>query len=318
MKVTVIICTCNRDMSLAETLASLAVSAVPELVEWEVLVVDNNSTDQTRSIIEDFCRRFPGRFRYVFESQPGKSFALNSGIRAARGNILAFTDDDVIVDPAWLRSLTFPMKDRHWAGTGGRTLPSTAFSPPSWLPVHGPLGPDNMSGILCAQFDLGDKPRRLDFPPFGANMAFRKEMFEKYGGFRTDLGPSPNKAIPRPSEDCEFGRRLFASGERICYVASAMVRHPIPINRIRKSYFLAWWFDYGRAEAREFRTWPSHLGLRNSFVTIVITLGVDIPLWIITLNPQRRFIRKCKLWRTAGRVAELWRLGRDGKGHETE
>ncbi len=315
MKVTVIIYACNRDMSLAETLASLAVSAVPELVEWEVLVVDNNSTDQTRSIIEDFCRRFPGRFRYVFESQPGKSFALNSGIRAARGNILAFTDDDVIVDPAWLQNLTFPMKDTYWAGTGGRTLPSAPFSPPSWLPFNGPF---NMAGIVYAGYDICYKPCESEYGPFGANMAFRKTMFEKYGDFRTDLGPSPNKSVPRPNEDCEFSRRLFSRGHHVCYVPSAIVRHPVLHDRVTRQYLLSWWFDFGRAEAREFRTWPSHLGLRNSFVTIVITLGVDIPLWIVTLSPQRRFIRKCKLWGTAGRVAEVLRLGRQGKGHEKQ
>ena len=67
-----------------------------------MLVVDNNSSDQTREVVEEFADRYPGRFRYLFEPQPGKSYALNSGIREARGTVLAFIDDDVTVEPSWL------------------------------------------------------------------------------------------------------------------------------------------------------------------------------------------------------------------------
>jgi glucosyl-dolichyl phosphate glucuronosyltransferase len=116
MNVTVVICTYNRCKSLAKTLKSVAVSELPESVEWEVLVVDNNSKDQTRAVVEEFCQRYPKRFRYLFEPQQGKSQALSASIRAAHGEILAFTDDDVIVEPAWLSSLTAPLRDAQWSG----------------------------------------------------------------------------------------------------------------------------------------------------------------------------------------------------------
>ena len=77
--------------------------------------------DSTREVVEDFSRRHPGMFRHVFEPQPGKSFALNRGIGEARGNVLAFLDDDVTVEPTWLHNLTAPLKDKQWAGVGGRT-----------------------------------------------------------------------------------------------------------------------------------------------------------------------------------------------------
>src|SRR5438309_3069723 len=99
MTVTVVLCTYNRYQNLETALNSVAASVLPEPVQWEVLVVDNNSTDHTRKVVEEFCHRYPGRFRYLFEAQQGKSYALNSGVREARGNILAFMDDDVIVDP---------------------------------------------------------------------------------------------------------------------------------------------------------------------------------------------------------------------------
>src|ERR1700748_3110352 len=106
MKITVILCTYNRCQSLARALDSVAKSVLPESVDWTVLVVDNTSPDQTREVSEYFCVRSPGRFRYLSEPKQGKSNALNSGIRNARGNILAFMDDDVIVAPTWLQKLT--------------------------------------------------------------------------------------------------------------------------------------------------------------------------------------------------------------------
>ena len=123
MNITVILCTYNRCESLTKALASIALSRLPESVSWEVLVVDNNSRDQTGDVVADFCRRYPGRFRYLFESHPGKSYALNSGIAEAQGDVLAFTDDDVTVEPMWLQKLTAPLLSGEWSGCGGRILP---------------------------------------------------------------------------------------------------------------------------------------------------------------------------------------------------
>src|SRR5690242_5620823 len=102
MNISVILCTFNRYSHLDIALNSIAASDVPENVEWEILVVDNNSTDRTREVVYNLMNRFPERIRYFFEPHPGKSYALNTGIRQAAGEILVFTDDDVIVEPAWL------------------------------------------------------------------------------------------------------------------------------------------------------------------------------------------------------------------------
>src|ERR1041384_8686802 len=106
MKITVVVCTYNRCESLPKTLESLMTLTVPEAIPWEILVVDNNSKDATREVVKEFCRRAPDRARHLFESQQGLSNARNAGIREARGEILAFTDDDVTVRPHWLPSLT--------------------------------------------------------------------------------------------------------------------------------------------------------------------------------------------------------------------
>src|SRR5208283_4613883 len=120
MHVSVILCTYNRCRLLPTALNSLALSRVPAELAWEVLVVDNNSRDGTREVVEHFCRQHPGRFRYLLEAELGKSHALNAAIREARGGILAFVDDDVRVEPAWLANLTAPLCDGSWVGAGGR------------------------------------------------------------------------------------------------------------------------------------------------------------------------------------------------------
>ena len=304
MHITVVLCTYNRGQTLAKTLESVRASTLPESVEWEVLVADNNSTDGTRQVIEDFCHRYPGRFRYLFVPKAGKSYGLNAGIREARGEVLAFTDDDVTVEPTWLRNLTAILSGEEYVGAGGRILPSHPFSPPPWLPVDGPY---NMSGVL-ALFDLGDKAGNLDRAPYGANMAFQRKVFERYGTFRTDLGPSPNDEIPRPNEDTEFGRRLMAAGERLRYQPSAVVYHPVPNSRLKKEYFLAWWFDYGRAVIREKERKPDPWGIPRHLLSIPRMIGTYLSIralqWICTLNPQRRFYRKSVVWMIAGEIVE--------------
>jgi len=311
MQITVIVCSYNRCQILAKALESAARSVLPESVTWEVLVVDNNSSDQTRAVTEDFCHRYPGRFRYLFEPNPGKSHALNSGVRASRGEILAFMDDDVTVEPTWLRNLTGALSDGRWAGAGGRTLLAEAYSPPRWLALNGAY---SLGGVLAAAFDLGPESLELDVAPYGANVAFRRTMFEKYGGFRTDLGPSPDREIPRPNEDTEFGRRLMKAGEHLRYEPSAIVYHPVPKERVQKEYFLAWWFDFGRAGIREIPRRPDIWGIPRRYISITKIVGTVLVRrtlqWILALDPQRRFFCKCYVWMTAGQVLEIQRRWR--------
>ena len=303
MNITLILCTYNRCQSLAKALASAAALRVPESVQWEVLVVDNNSSDQTREVVKEYTDRYSGRFRYLFEPQPGKSYALNSGIREARGTVLAFMDDDVTVEPSWLTNLTATLHSGEWAGAGGRILPEKNFSPPRWLSVTAPHGRYALAPL--ALFDLGEQRDQLTEPPFGTNMAFRKEMFEKHGGFRTDLGPRPGSEIR--NEDTEFGARLLAQGERLRYEPSAVVYHAVSEDRVRKKYYLDWWFDKGRADIRQF-------GIPNNAWCI---LGIPLYLlrrvavwtlrWMVSLDPPGRFQSKLAVWAKAGEILECYR-----------
>jgi glucosyl-dolichyl phosphate glucuronosyltransferase len=300
MKITVILCTYNRCQSLAKALGSLAASILPPSVEWGVLVVDNNSNDETRNVAKEFCDRYPDRFRYLFEPQQGKSHALNAAIRVTRAEIVAFTDDDVIVEPEWLQNLTAPLEDGQWAGAAGRIRLGQDFSLPPWLATSGAF---NLGGPLV-QFDQGEEQGPLDKAPFGANMAFRKGMFDKYGGFRIDLGPSGKSQIR--NEDMEFGERLLVAGEVLCYVPSAVVNHPVQEERLRKSFFRSYYFAHGRATARQ-------TGQRLSIWRAPRYCLGELKRrlrWMLSLNrrwflsPQARFFYEVHMLYTFGEIVE--------------
>ena len=194
MEITVILCTYNRCQSLAKALESVAASQLPDSIQWEVLVVDNNSKDQTKEVTEGFCRRYPGRFRYLFERKQGKSNALNTGIREARGSILAFMDDDVIVAPTWLMNITEPLNSTEWGGTGGRICAQEIFSAPAWLPLEGEF---SMAGML-ALFDLGDHANRDEMRTLWHQHGFSEDDFREVWRISYGYGtPSRQRASQR-------------------------------------------------------------------------------------------------------------------------
>jgi glucosyl-dolichyl phosphate glucuronosyltransferase len=316
LQVTVILCTYNRCGSLIEALESVAASSMPESVEWDVLVVDNNSRDKTRQVVEEFRSRHPRRFRYIFEPCQGKSNALNLGIREAEGDVLAFMDDDVKVEPMWLRNLTAPLCDSLYGGVAGRVLLDPDFSPPTWLGLKEPY---NVGGVL-AQFDRGDLQGQLVGPPCGASMAFRKHVLQKYGGFRVDLGPCPGSEIR--GEDTELGHRLTAAGERILYEPSAIVYHPVPDSRVKKSYFLVWYLDHGRGLVRGWERGTDIAGIPRRFFTLLNLMFGRLPasavIWLLSVEPQRRFFHKCWVWAIAGQIFEIYRQRNNGRARAVQ
>ena len=306
MKISVIVCTYNRCQSLAKALQDIAASKIPGSVEWEVLVVDNNSNDQTRQVVQEFCLRYPGRFRYIFEARQGLSHARNTGIREAQGDILAFTDDDVILDPMWLQNLTASLHDGSWAGAGGRIVPVWPGPLPRWLSTDDPhtMGP-------FVAFDLGTEAVALTRPPYGANMAFRREAFESFGNFRTDLGPRPGSEIRR--DDIEFGNRLLAAGKQLRYEPSAVVHHPAPAHRLNQKFVLRWWYWFGRGEIVDLglpRAKWRLSGVPFSWFRRLVRWTLE---WLITTGAARRFACKRNVWYIAGNIMGCFQLRRQGR-----
>ncbi len=321
MDITLIVCTYNRCDSLKVMLEGVASSVMPKGVVWEVLVVDNNSSDRTREVVEEFCRREGSRFRYYFEPQQGKCIALNSAIQEARGTILAFSDDDVTVEPDWLHNLTSNLHSGEWVGAAGRVSRTWTCPPPPWLSLEPKY---EKMGWALVSFEIDQEAGELPpaYPPVGANMAFRREVFAKYGGFRTDLGPKGNETgdstrreigpmvdaepeAPRRYDDTEFGRRLVESGERMRYEPSALVYHPVQEQRLTKDYFLSWWFGRGRDTNLILPNRGPFWGIPWYYfrVTKMVALLTGNALaWLTAVKPWRRFYYKVMTWELAGAI----------------
>ena len=237
MFITVIICTRNRAGSLRQTLESIFSSRNLELRNWEVLVVET-STDNTGEVCLEFQRRFPEHFRFLTEQRIGKSHALNTAIAAAKGDILAFTDDDVLCEPNYIRAIETVFASYSADAAQGRVLLDCEGGWPKWL--------DGNYLAMMADFrDYGDDVIDLDGTLCGTNMIVRAEVFEKVGGFAPELGPGGLGMW----EDTEISLRIRQLGCRMIYAPQILVRHPWSRDRLTKSFLRSRYFGQGRAQA---------------------------------------------------------------------
>ena len=241
---TVLICTYNRAADLARTLEGL--SQLRTGVTWEVVVVDNNSSDDTPAVVRSAAARFPVPLRYLFEGRQGKSHALNTGINRSAARVIAFTDDDVDVPEGWLDEGVRPLLQRNDIDyTGGPVRPGWGAPRPRWLDESGNLG-----GTLAVK-DHGDTPFVFEEErktPLGVNMAVRRALIERIGGFRPDLGRCGGSLLGQ--EQAEFFYRSRRAGARGLYVPAMWLTHQVPAARLTRDYFRRWWFWKGISHAR--------------------------------------------------------------------
>jgi glucosyl-dolichyl phosphate glucuronosyltransferase len=260
---TVLIATYNRAALLDRTLTSIRDLRAAGR-SWEVIVVDNNSIDGTRAVVERQAQTFPVTLTYLFESRQGRSSALNAGIAASRGTVIAMTDDDVLVDPGWLDAACDALlrsNDPAIAYAGGPVAPLWESPPPRWLD----LTRGDLWGTIAIQ-DHGAAPFVYDEMkkvPLGANMAARRSLFDAVGPFRADLGRTSSRRV-LGQEVPELLARARAAGLRGVYVPAMKVQHHIPTARLTRGYFRRWWFGKGVSRATLERDRP------------VTELGVDL------------------------------------------
>jgi len=245
MDITIAICTYNRCENLRRTLESLTRLEVPAGLEWELLVIDNNSHDQTKQVVESFAERLP--VRYVFETQQGHTYARNRAIQEMRGDLLLFTDDDVEVDAGWVKAMWQAARDYpESAFFGGKVLPLWECERPAWFDLD--ALPPLRDVIVYAAGSDESYPYSENLTPIGANMAFRRWVFDKVGLFRTDLG---RKGFgTEGGDEAEFCRRLSRVGVEGVFVPAAVVHHSVPPERCTKRYVWDWHISYGRAWVR--------------------------------------------------------------------
>jgi GT2 family glycosyltransferase len=243
---TVSICTYNRAASLAGTLESLAASKGLEQGKWEVLVVDNNSWDGTAEVVESYADKLP--LRRILEPAQGLSNARNCALRECRGELLLFTDDDVIVDVDWAGEYVsaaerFPQAEYF----GGRILPSWPEGKPRWLRDE---GLSLLEGLLV-RYDVGNEVRKYlqsEPAPYGASFALRRSLFEKLEPFRADLGVRGD--VPARGEEAEYLGRAVSSGAAGVYVGTALCHHKVDPERLTLRYLYRYGMEKGIAAIR--------------------------------------------------------------------
>jgi glucosyl-dolichyl phosphate glucuronosyltransferase len=241
MLATVAICTLNRAESLRRTLESLAVMRMPQAIDWEVVVVNNNCTDHTDEVIAAFADRLP--IRREFEPQRGLSRARNRAVDAARGDYIVWTDDDVVVDPGWLAAYTEAF--RRWpeaALFGGKIVERFAEPLPKWL-----AGNDTFPGFAAR--DFGNEPLPLSIVdgrlPFGPNFAVHTADQRAFP-YDLKLGHAPGQR--RRGEELDVIERVLRSGAPGYWVPQARVEHCATPEQQTIQYFEGFFATVGEYE----------------------------------------------------------------------
>jgi glycosyltransferase involved in cell wall biosynthesis len=245
--VSIVICTFNRADLLRDTLTSMQAMIVPSDCVVEIVVVDNNSTDNTPAVVAESARLGPIPVVPLTERHQGKSFALNTALARARGDVLALTDDDVITAPDWLQRIVEGFRARDVTFIFGKVLPRWGRHPPPELltpraqEIWGPLAIVDY-GDEPVEYTAGNTGLRL---PIGANLAFSRAALVAAGGWRPDLGKVNNTLIS--GEDHEIFMRLRRRGLYAGYYDPDLtVQHFVPAQRLTRHYFRRWFFWNGK------------------------------------------------------------------------
>jgi glycosyltransferase involved in cell wall biosynthesis len=245
MNVTVAICTWNRADLLRKTLESMTSLAVPSNCEWELIVVNNASTDSTKSVLNAFSHRLP--LRPVFEPRQGHSNARNRAVAEANGDLLIWTDDDVLVDSRWLAEHWRAFRaNRHIAYFAGPIEPWFESNPPRWFQRH----LHELSGVVvCVDHGSEMRPLKRNESLFGANLAVRRDVAAKFP-FNSTLGRM--KDALTGGDDSDFIDRLADGGLEGMWVPLARVKHFVPRSRTNANYVNRWFRDAGRTAVRRY------------------------------------------------------------------
>ena len=240
MKVSIIFATYNRNKILTQTLQGLAEMDTTGL-DWEVVLVDNAGNDETARIADAFSASLP--LKFIVETAPGKNNALNTALNHASGDLFIFTDDDIIPDPAWAKSLV-DAADR-WQDSdlfGGRILPkypagktAAAINDPEFMAVT----------YVIADWDL---PEGEHFPvtkTWGPNMMVRRRVFDQGLRFNPEIGPTGGNYVM--GSEIDFLKRARAAGYTDVYVPSALVYHQIRSEQLTHSWIFGRAFRLGRS-----------------------------------------------------------------------
>ncbi|MEO6873743.1 MAG: glycosyltransferase [Opitutaceae bacterium] len=298
LKLTVAIPTYNRADFLRQTLAGIAGQLFPNH-HFEVLVIDNNSTDHTRAVVAEFAQAQPAP-RYLLETKQGLDYGRNRAIREARGDIIVFADDDILVQPDWLAQLTAPLlaDQAHLIGAvGGEVVPVFPHGLPDWVAEwHSPL---------AFRADAG--PLEAKDSPMGANLAFPRWVFDRVGMFHTALDRAAGNYFS--GGDSEMIRRVRAVGLQVWFSPAAVVQHQMPANRTTLRYATRHAFDSARSRVIDRAGQAGAIGylfgrfVGNTFKVLGFTLLALLNFIIFRAGAAKKAL--VRAWRSCGYLYQI-------------
>jgi glycosyltransferase involved in cell wall biosynthesis len=240
IRITVAVITFNRSRQLRQALGGIVRQDYPA-DRWELLVIDNNSTDDTRDVIASFVTASPAP-RRILETRQGLDYGRNRAVEEAKGDLIVLVDDDILVEPDWLSQLVAPFSSEsaHKIGVvGGEVIPVFPDGIPAWQEgTHRPLG-----------FRSDPGPLPPNQAPMGANFAFPKWVFVRFGLFDTRLDRQGSRLFG--GGDSQMIRRLRSVGLEAWFVPGAKVLHQIPAERLTLGYSLRHAFDSARSRVAD-------------------------------------------------------------------
>jgi len=316
MTYSIVIPTHNRADELRGTLAS--VGAIRTAAPWEVVVVDNNCTDDTDCVVREIAATFPVRLHYLRETIPGRSAALNAGIAVASGDIIVTLDDDVRVERDFLDQAGAALDELQCDYIGGRVYPLWRGERPAWIPEH-----RTRCWAVIALIDEGEEPfefvRRM---PLGAAMAFRRYCFDVAGPWDTRVGRKAGTLLGQ--EVREWCIRARSKDLRGFWAPGVVVHHVIHADRLNKRYFRRWFYWRGISRAILFQ--QHGLDMENpqetmvDFSTVPRIAGTPRYLYRTAGRTLRALVRaavrgrhteafehELQLWMYAGIIRQRWR-----------
>jgi glycosyltransferase involved in cell wall biosynthesis len=238
VKLDVVVPTYNRSGLLRRTVDSLFRAPIPAGLEVTILVVDNNSKDDTEQVVRSLAEGAPVPLRYVRETRQGLSHARNGGIAAGTGDLIGLIDDDEEIDTGWYEAVAREFADPATDFIGGPYLANCEVPMPSWIPS----GYNGVIGIIPA------RPRTVMAPPFpgnlpGGNAVLRRATFDRVGLYDGRLGRSGKGLLSE--EDADLYRRLLSAGMHGYHVPDLAIHHHIPASRLTRSYYRRWCYWRG-------------------------------------------------------------------------
>ena len=276
--ISVILPTRNRAAQVCETLRHVAAQETGGEFTYDVLLIDNGSTDDTRVRVEALQGAFPVHLRYLYQGRVGKPYALNTAIREATGAILVMLDDDIIVSPEWLRALWTCFGQEQADAVCGRVFPDWEGPRPAWFDEE-VLRHINETGLGC--IDHGAARRRTadgqDCRWVGGNLAIRREEALRVGPFHSALARG---------QDSDYYARCVSSGLRIVYEPDALAHHRIGPERLSVQAFRQWRHRQGYYEAMLLPWKPSHVITVMPIWRWAMTLKA-LWAWLVSRLPGR-------------------------------